>query len=62
VAVNIATQYLMAWLVDEFGFTPTDAHCLVSTYPDFRIKVYQMCNIAQLSYVADAEIQRKYLP
>ena len=62
VAVNIATQYLMAWLVDEFGFTPTDAHCLVSTYPDFRIKVYQMCNIAQLSYVADAEIPRKYLP
>jgi len=62
VAVDTATQHLMAWLVDEFGFTPTDAYCLVSTCPDFRINVYQMCNIAQLSYVAGAEIPRKYLP
>ena len=47
---------------ESFGFTPTDAYCLVSTCPDFRINVYQMCNIAQLSYVAGAEIPRKYLP
>ena len=46
----------MAWLVEEYEFTPTDAYCLVSTCPDFRINVYQMCNIAQLSYVAGAEI------
>jgi len=62
VAVDTATQHLMAWLVDDYGFTPTDAYCLVSTCPDFRINVYQMCNIAQLSYVAGAEIPRKYLP
>ena len=52
----------MAWLVDEFGFTPPDAYCLVSTCPDFQIKVYQMCNIEQLSYGAGAKIPRKYLP
>ena len=62
VAVDTATQHLMAWLVEEYEFTPTDAYCLVSTCPDFRINVYQMCDIAQLNYVAGAEIPRKYLP
>lgn len=62
VAVDTATQHLMAWLIDEHGFSPADAYCLVSTCPDFRINVYQMCNIAALSYVAGAELPRKYLP
>ena len=62
VAVDSATKHLMAWLIDEFDFSPTDAYCLVSTCPDFRINVYQMCDIAQLSYVAGAELPRKYLP
>ena len=60
-AVDTATKHLMAWLIEEYGFTPTDAYCLVSTCPDFRINVYQMCDIAQLSFVAGAEIPRKYL-
>jgi len=62
VAVDVATKHLMAWLIDEYDFTPTDAYCLVSTCPDFRINVYQMCDIAQLNYVAGAELPRKYLP
>jgi acetamidase/formamidase len=62
VAVDSATKHLMAWLIDEFDFSPTDAYCLMSTCPDFRINVYQMCDIAQLSYVAGAELPRKYLP
>jgi len=61
-AVDSATKHLMAWLIDEYDFTPTDAYCLVSTCPDFRINIYQMCDIAQLSYVAGAELPRKYLP
>ena len=62
VAMDTATQHLMAWRVNEFGFVPTDAYCLVSTCLHFRINVYQMCNIAEVSRVADAEISRKYLP
>jgi amidase len=62
VAVDNATKDLISWLVDDYGFTPTDAYCLVSTCPDFRINVYQMCDIAQLSYVAGAEISRQHLP
>ena len=62
VAVDSATKHIMAWLIDEFDFSPTDAYCLVSTCPDFRINVYQMCDIAQLSYVAGAELPKKYLP
>ncbi len=61
VAVETATIMLMDWMVTEFGLTPTDAYCLVSTCPDFRINVYQMCKIAKLEYVAGAEIPKKYL-
>jgi acetamidase/formamidase len=61
VAVETATVQLMDWLVTDFGFTPTDAYCLVSTCPDFRINVYQMCKIAKLSFVAGAELPRRYL-
>src|SRR6516164_2195265 len=61
VAVETATINLIDWLVTDFGCTPTDAYCLISTCPDFRINVYQMCKIRHLSYVAGAEIPRKYL-
>ena len=61
VAVETATFHLMDWLISEYGFTPTDAYCLVSTCPDFRINVYQMCKIRQLSFVAGAELPKRYL-
>jgi acetamidase/formamidase len=61
-AVEAATVNLMDWLIAEHGFTPTDAYCLVSTCPDFRINVYQMCKIGKLSFVAGAELPRRYLP
>jgi acetamidase/formamidase len=60
-AVETATIYLMDWLISEFGFSPTDAYCLVSTCPDFRINVYQMCRIRNLRPVAGAEIPKSYL-
>jgi acetamidase/formamidase len=60
VAVETATVNLMDWLITDYGFTPTDAYCLVSTCPDFRINVYQMCKIGKLNYVAGAEIPKKY--
>jgi acetamidase/formamidase len=56
-AVETATFHLMDWLITEYGFTPTDAYCLVSTCPDFRINVYQMCKIGKLSYVAGARFR-----
>lgn len=61
VAVETATVQLIDWLVQEFGFSPVDAYCLVSTCPDFRIHVYQMCKIGKLNYVAGAEIPTRYL-
>jgi acetamidase/formamidase len=61
-AVETATVMLMDWLIAEHGFSPTDAYCLVSTCPDFRINVYQMVRIGKLSFVAGAEIPRRYLP
>lgn len=60
VAVERATVNLMHWLISEFKFSPADAYCLVSTCPDFRINVYQMCRIAKLSYVAGAELPTLY--
>ena len=61
VAVETATIQLMEWLISDYGFTPTDAYCLVSTCPDFRINVYQMCKIARLSFVAGAELPKRYV-
>ena len=61
VAVETATFNLMDWLITEHGFSPTDAYCLVSTCPDFRIHVYQMCRLGKLSYVAGAELPKRYL-
>jgi acetamidase/formamidase len=61
VAVETATLHLIDWLVQEHGLTPTDAYCLVSTCPDFRINVYQMCKIGKLSFVAGAELPKRYL-
>jgi acetamidase/formamidase len=60
-AVETATTHLMDWLITEFAFTPVDAYCLVSTCPDFRINVYQMCRIRNLRPVAGAEIPKKYV-
>jgi amidase len=61
-AVETATMHLMDWLITEYSLSPVDAYCLVSTCPDFRINVYQMCRIRNLRPVAGAEIPRKYLP
>jgi amidase len=61
VAVETATFHLMDWLIGEYGFSATDAYCLVSTCPDFRINVYQMCKVGKLNYVAGAEIPKRYL-
>jgi amidase len=61
VAVEGATIALMDWMIRDYGFTPTDAYCLVSTCPDFRINVYQMVKIGKLQYVAGAELPKKYL-
>jgi hypothetical protein len=51
----------MDWLVSDFGFSQVDAYCLVTACPDFRINVYQMCKIGKLSFVAGAELPKKYL-
>jgi amidase len=60
-AVESATFHLMDWLITDYAFSATDAYCLASTCPDFRINVYQMCKIGKLSYVAGAELPKKYL-
>lgn len=60
-AVEAATVQLIDWLITDFGFSPTDAYCLVSTCPDFRINVYQMCKIGKLGFVAGAEIPKNYV-
>ena len=61
IAVETATTNLMDWLITEYSFTPTDAYCLVSTCPGFRINVYQMVKMAKLNFVAGAEIPKRYL-
>jgi acetamidase/formamidase len=61
VAVETATVNLMDWMITDHCFSPTDAYCLVSTCPDFRINVYQMCKVGKLNYVAGAELPKRYV-
>ncbi len=61
IAVETAVINLIDWLVADYGFTPTDAYCLVSACPDFRVHVYQMCRPGKLNYVAGAELPKCYL-
>lgn len=60
-AVENATVALMDWLIRDYGYSPTDAYCLVGTCPDFRINIYQMVRIGKLQYVAGAELPKRYL-
>ncbi|MEO2048934.1 MAG: acetamidase/formamidase family protein [Pirellulales bacterium] len=60
-AVRDATIDLMDWLVSEYEYSQADAYCFVSTCPDFRINVYQMCDIGKLSFVVGVEIPKLYL-
>ena len=60
-AVENATFNLMQWLIADFAFSPTDAYCLVSCCPDFRVHVYQSCRIGKLACVAGVELPRRYL-
>ena len=60
-AVDSATRHLMAWLIEHYDMSPTDAYCLISTCPDFRINIYQMVKMGNLSFVAGAEIPRKHI-
>jgi acetamidase/formamidase len=60
-AIETATIHLMDWMISEFGLSAVDAYCLVSTCPDFRINVYQMCRIRNLRPVAGAEIPKSYV-
>ncbi|HJZ57635.1 MAG TPA: acetamidase/formamidase family protein, partial [Gemmataceae bacterium] len=60
-AVEMATVNLMDWLITEYAYTPTDAYCLVTACPDFRINVYQMCKLGKLAFVAGAELPKRYL-
>ena len=60
-AVQTAVFNLMEWLIAEYGFTPADAYCMISTCPDFRINIYQMVNMGKLNPVAGAEFPKRYL-
>ena len=59
-AVDTATQHLMAWMTDEYGMSPTDAYCLVSTCPNFRINIYQMINMGKLQFCRRCRDDEKY--
>ena len=60
-AVQTAVFHLMDWMIQEYGFSPAEAYCLVSTCPDFRIHIYQMVKVGKLNFVAGAEIPSRYV-
>jgi len=59
-AVESAPIDLMDCLISESRLSPTDAYCLFSTSPDFRINVYQMLRTSRLRFVAGAQLPEAY--
>jgi amidase len=60
-AAHAAIRHLMDWLVADFGYSRRDAYLTVGLNPDFRLRVYQMTAIRDLSFVIGAALPRSYL-
>jgi acetamidase/formamidase len=60
-AAHAAIRHLMDWLVEDFGYTGREAYLTVGLNPDFRLRVYQMTAIRDLSFVVGATLPRAYL-
>jgi RNA polymerase sigma-70 factor (ECF subfamily) len=53
---------MIAWLVGDCGSKPMDASRLMSACPDFPRDVYQRCRLGKPSFVAGAELPKRYPP
>lgn len=60
-AVHGAIGNLMAWLVEEFGYSRKDAYLTVGLNPDFRLRLYQFTAIRELRFVVGASLPREHL-
>lgn len=60
-AAHAAIRHLLAWLVGEHGFTRREAYLTVGLNPEFRLRVYQMTAIRDLSFVVGASLPRTYV-
>ena len=60
-AAHAAIRHLMDWLVEELGYSRRDAYLTVGLSPDFRLRVYQMTAIRDLSFVVGASLPRTYV-
>jgi amidase len=60
-AVQKAIEYLMDWVVEDYGISPRDAYMMFGVIPDFRINVYQMVRHPMFQSVVGAEFPKKYL-
>jgi amidase len=60
-AAHAAIRHLMDWLVADFGYRAREAYLTVGLNPDFRLRIYQMTAIRDLSFVVGAALPRRYL-
>ena len=60
-AAHAAIRHLMDWLVDEHGYGRREAYLTVGLNPDFRLRIYQMTAIRDLSFVVGAALPRAYV-
>lgn len=60
-AAHAAARHLMDWLVEDFGYSRREAYLTVGLNPDFRLRVYQMTAIRDLSFVVGAALPRRYV-
>ncbi len=59
-ALERACNYLMDWLISDFGFTHREAYLQICLNPDFRVNVYQLVRGLGVQCVG-AELPKKYI-
>lgn len=60
-AIHRAHLWLMEWLIEDYGFTPTDAYFQFSANPDVKIHVYRFIISGRAEHTVGVSIPKKHL-
>jgi acetamidase/formamidase len=59
-AVEQAFLWMIDWLTEDYGVSPSDAYLLLSVASGVRINIYQMTRMGRLNYTVGVGVPRFY--
>lgn len=60
-AIDEAFRWMLAWLVEDFDFSPRDAYVLLGIHPEVRINSYQLVRLGRLNATVGIAFPRALL-